>query len=112
MQFNEIVEFVRSGREAVIFQSVIEIGTESEKTILPAITEMWQQAGILANGQTLTEYYTTETTKGRKDFIVPLPKHGVNIGLLSLWRIRDGLAFDAKWASDYIVNASRLHKVK
>ena len=112
MQFNEIVAFVRSGREAVIFQSVIEIGTENEHIILPAITEMWQQAGILAANQVLTEYHTTVTIKGRKDFIVPLPKHGVNGGILALWRIRDGLAFDAKWASDYIVNAARLHKVK
>lgn len=112
MQFNEIVAFVKSGREAVIFQSVIEIGTESEKTILPAITEMWQNAGCIAEGQQLIEYYTTETAKGRKDFIVPLPKHGVNMGILSLWRIREGQAFDAKWASDYIVNAARLHKVK
>ena len=112
MQFNEIVAFVKAGNEAVIFQSVIEIGTEEEKTILPAITEMWQQAGILASGQNLTEYHTTVTTKGRKDFIVPLPKHGVNGGILAMWRIQDGLAFDAKWASDYIVNAARLHKVK
>ncbi len=94
---------VANGQEALIFLNVIEIGTENEKTILPFINEILVDAGCIEG-----EFTTHHTIRRdyQNDFIVFLnqPNVKVNIGKLALWRINAGQAFDAKWASDYLVN--------
>lgn len=96
-------EAVAKGNEAIIFLNVIEIGTEDEKTILPLINGILLDAGCI-EGE-FTKHHTIQRGD-QNDFIVFFnqPNVKVNIGRLALWRINAGRVFDAKWASDYLVN--------
>lgn len=99
----QLSQEVAKGNEALVFLNVIEIGTENEKTILPFINEMLIDAGCIEGEFTM---HHTIRRDYQNDFIVffDQPNVKVNIGKLSLWRINAGQAFDAKWASDYLVN--------
>jgi hypothetical protein len=106
--FRDIQNFVNSGGEALIFYGIAEADTTEEYVVFRGINEMWHDAGILPADVNITKAFTVRTTKGRKDFVVPLIPE-IAVGKLALWRIQIWGGSEAGWASDYVVNYAHEH---